>query len=378
MKITCPTHALKEALRLTARGIQINSPIPALQHIKLETDSKIGLAMTATNYELEIRCHVGCEIKDRGSITVPAKQFAEIISAAAADTVEISDDSEGRLKIKSGRSQHRLCGMVASDFPSLPETQDRVGLILPQSLIHEMIAKTVHAVSKSETQPSMTGGCLSVHRSTARLAATDSRRLAVYDFSFEGDTGRNFDAILPKRSMTELLHFLLHDADEDVELRVDDSQVEFRTPFFQFKTRLIASIFPKIDPVIQLVSDNSHYITLPRIPLLEALKRTDILARDDNHVFRMYIDSQSVSLSAKVAGVGDYVESLEMDRDSCPLADVTIYLIADQIMEMLQAFSGEQIILYYLEPNRPILACDRDSSFFEILMPCQSPVEVGS
>jgi|SRR5579872_1786610 len=373
MKITCQSQHLKEILKLTARGVKKTSPIPILQNVKLATDNDLGLTLTATDYDLEITCCLGCNVQEPGAVTVPARQFLEIVGAAAGPEVTITADENLQVQIKSARSRHKLYGINPAEFPSLSETKDGEGLILPVSLLRDMFAKVLHAVSKDETRTGMTGALLMVKGNGARIAATDTYRLAVYDIGFEGDTGREFSALIPKRTLTEILHFLASDDEEDeIEVRVDEQQIEFRTRLYTVKSRLLAGQFPNIDKVIDLVCDNKHDVIVPRHPLIEALKRMDIVARDDAHRIKWEVAGRTLFLSAHASDLGESGEDLEI-CDTSPPEGMSIWFRADQLLEALQAFDGDTVTFAYQSAKRPVSLFPSDGAYFEVLMPVVAP-----
>jgi DNA polymerase-3 subunit beta len=377
MKITCQSQHLKEILKLTSRGVKKTSPIPILQSIKISTDNDLGLTLKATDYDLEITCSMGCHLQELGAVTVPAKQFLEIVGAAAGSEVTITTDENLHVQIKSARSRHKLYGINPTEFPSLPETKDAEGLVLPTHLLRDMFAKVLHAVSKDETRPGMTGALLAVNGDSARIASTDTYRLSVYDLAFDGDTGRNFSALIPKRTLTEMQHFLAaDDEDEEVELRVDESQIEFRTRLYMIKSRLLPSQFPNIDKVIDLVGKNECVVSVLRNPLIEALKRMDIVARDDAHRIKWEVSGRNLLLSAQALDLGESGEDVDLYGASTP-EDMAIWFRVDQMLDALQAFDSEVVTFVYQSAQRPLLMFPPDGSYFEILMPVVAPDEGG-
>lgn len=371
MKLTIQSHALKEALRLTSRGVKKNSPIPALQHVKLETDPERGLKLTATDYEVQITCWVACEIQAHGVVTLPAKQFTEIVGAASTGELRLSSDEQRTVQIASGRSRNRLFGSNPAEFPLLPSIQTTDGFTLQQWLLKDAFEKVVHAISKDENRPGMTGALLSLGSGEGRLAATDTHRLMLVDFAIDGcDKPRR--AILPKRMLVEAIQFLSGDEGEEVSVRIDESHVELSTAFHCIESRLIAGDFPNLDKVIDFVHANSHGITVPRLPFMEMLKRADILAREEAHRIRWAVSGSRLSIAAEAPQLGDCHEELEIIASWNP-EDVAIWFRADQMLEALQVFDTDHVTFGYESPKRPVLLYPGEARYFEVLMPLVAP-----
>lgn len=373
MKITVSTAALKSALRLTARGVKTNSPIPILANIKLYADAEFGLNLTATDYEFEVSADIGCKIEEEGAVTLPAKQFLGIISHLSGDEIKIKSDSAFTATLQSGHSRYTLEGMDPNEFPALPVTRDDTGVVIPQYLLREMMERTVHAVGKDENRPALCGGSLRLKGDTAEMCATDLHRLAIYRINFDGDTGRDETAIIPKRAMVELPHFLSGDEDAEVEVLLDESQIQFNMPPYEIKCRLIAGTPPNPDKPLGIVKEYQHSVTLDRLPWIEVLKRMDVIAREDEvaHRVRCEFSETTLAMRAEARSIGISEETLETERAKGAL---TIWLRADQLQEMLQSLLGDQVTVCFGTAQQPILAYSEGPNY-EILMPLVPPQE---
>lgn len=374
MKITCPTLSLRETLRLAAKGVKKTSPIPVLQHIKLETDANIGVSLTATDYELEICCATGATINTPGAVAVPARQFLEIVGAASGKEIVVESDEQHAVRIKSGRSRWRLTGMAASEFPLLPLMGKGFSGVLPQWKFKQALSIVAHAISKDENRPSMTGAMFHCFNDGSRLVATDSYRLVScrLSYNFQPSDGHDFCVIIPRRAVTELIPFLSGDADEDVIFQFDESHIQFKTPFYTIKSRLLAGTFPNVDKIIDLTQTNRHAVTVWRILLIEALKRAEIMAREDLHRVRLEVSGDTLGIYASAADIGDSGEELEIVQAWEP-EDMTLWFRADQLLDAISVFDTEQVTLGYETPQRPLLLYPGDVPYFEVLMPVCAP-----
>lgn len=376
MKIVCPTRALQESLRLTVRGIKKNSPIPVLENIRLQTDTDLGLSLAATDYELEIHCTVGCVVEEHGSIMLPAHQLLEIVNSAPTPEVVITSDENHHAQIKSGRSRHKLFGIDPKEFPSLPNMDDPFQLTLSSNLLGDVFSKVIHAISKEACRPAMSAVWFSVEDDKARIASTDSYRLSVYNLAFAGGTENYLSCLVPKCALVEVLHFITSKMEEEIELRFDESHIEFNYGCCRIKSRLISGKFPNIEKLISLTEDHSFAITVDRAVLYEAIKRTEIIARNDMQRFRWEVKGQELLLEAHAKDLGESSEEISIHRD-LNTQNIVIWFRSDQLLEALHVFKSPEITFLYKSANSPVLIFGEDEGYYEILMPVVSPNEAN-
>ena len=367
MKVTCPTKHLKELLALTSRGVKKNASVTALECIRVVT-GEIGIELTATDYELEIKCALGCHVEATGEVILPAKRFMEVISAfSGADvTLKVVDDIA---HLKSGRSHFRLTA-YPDPMPTLPATDDKVGVILSQSLLRDMLEKVEFAMGNDANRPGLNGARFTLCEGKVEMAATDTHQLAVYPVQLVGDDLPEFACTIPRRSVTEIQNFLAKDEDEEIEIVVDEGQIEFRTPFYTIKSRLNSGRAPDYQKVIP--REPISNVSVNREMLLETVKRIDVLAKEDMHRFRLEIDGTAMRFWTEAKGVGDAHEELPCEND-LPETEQSLWLHARQVAGILNSFNGARVNLHYTSDLRPLIFSPDSGAYYAILMPMVAP-----
>ena len=69
-----------------------------------------------------VKHYVKAEVENEGSITIPAKKFADILhTLPEAKEIFLSMDENNRVLIKCGRSRFVISGTPKSEYPVLPE-----------------------------------------------------------------------------------------------------------------------------------------------------------------------------------------------------------------------------------------------------------------
>src|SRR5919199_5821990 len=141
MKLTVARKELYEGLQIVGRAVSAHTSLPVLKNVLIEPGTD-AIKLSATDLELGVEVLVPASVQEGGPLTVPARTFGEIVAALPeADVSLAADDHEG-LVICCRRSEYRIHGLTAEDFPALPEVGGNVALQIPQPVMKAMIRQT--------------------------------------------------------------------------------------------------------------------------------------------------------------------------------------------------------------------------------------------
>ena len=88
MEFSCLQDNLSRGLANVSRAVAQRAPLPVTQNVLIETeDSKVKI--TATNLEIAISTWISAEIKETGSLTIPARMLTDFINSLDTDIIEI-------------------------------------------------------------------------------------------------------------------------------------------------------------------------------------------------------------------------------------------------------------------------------------------------
>ena len=83
------------------------------------------------------------EVEETGSITVPMKEFSDIIKNLSDDKeINLYSDENNKFHIKSGKSKFWVMGTPKSEYPAIPEVERNNSMSLDPVLLQQMIEKT--------------------------------------------------------------------------------------------------------------------------------------------------------------------------------------------------------------------------------------------
>jgi DNA polymerase III subunit beta len=399
MKAICPRKALFDAVQTVGHAVSGRNPLPILSHILIHADGD-GLRLMATDLEIGISCRVAdrtgvidetgdkggarpsTQILEPGALTSPARLLTEVLANLPdKDDVAISVDKSHTVRIhcEYSRSDYKILGLPAEDYPKLPEVRDDVGFAVPQSRLRELIRQTLFAVSTDEARAILTGILVVFEDDAVKFVATDTHRLAVRETRVTEGRGGPQKAIVPARAMTELAR-LLTDAEGDVRVTLSNNQIQFSLPGeneIQIVSRLIEGQFPNYQRVIP--ASHQKKLTVEVDALLRAVRRASIVARENAHRIVFRTDEDKLILTAESQMVGNAREEVEVEREG---EDVEIAFNAKYLLDVLNVLDTEKLQLELTEPLKPgvmrpisMLAADAPADagdgYLCVLMPMQ-------
>ena len=117
-------------------------------------------------------------------------------------------------------------------------------------------------------------------------------------------------------------------------------------------------------------ASHPNTLTVDREPLLEAIRRVKILARDATPV-RLQIAADGLKLTAITQDVGNAVEELDASATG---SDLTVAFNPDYLAAGVEAVSAEQITLSTIDALKPAVVRGVGSDdYLYLLMPVRVP-----
>ena len=319
MHLKCSQEHLLRAVQTVGRAISPRASMPILGNVLVET-TKNGAKLVATDLELGIEAYVTGTVKEGGAVTLPARILTDIVTNLPEASVEMAvAEGESKAVITSENVRFEILGLPATDFPLMPSSEGSVVVKFDAGLLRTMIRQTSFAVSTDETRPFLTGVYLVVDGDQGHLVATDGGRLAVRRAKM-GTGGRGkVTAIVPSKTMGELVR-VLGSVEGEVSIASHDNQLIFSLPGMRFVSRLIAGQFPNYEQVIP--KEFKQRITVGTERLLRGVRRASITAKDSANVVRLNASEGMLTISSNTPDVGKAQEDIEVrvEGDAIPVA----------------------------------------------------------
>ena len=92
MRVSVLQDQLLRAIRIVTKAVDSRPTLPVLANILLVAEAG-RLKLVATNLQVSITTHVGARVEVEGSITLPAKTFADLVNNLSPERVDLKLDA---------------------------------------------------------------------------------------------------------------------------------------------------------------------------------------------------------------------------------------------------------------------------------------------
>jgi DNA polymerase-3 subunit beta len=275
-----------------------------------------------------------------------------------------------QIVIRSGKSEFNLNGLDPDEYPRLPQVEEEDAFKIPTDLLKALIRQTVFAVSTSETRPVLTGVNWKVENGELICIATDSHRLALRKAKVELEADKQFNVVIPGKSLNELSK-ILDDNNELVDIVITENQVLFKAKHLLFFSRLLEGNYPDTSRLIP--AENKTEVIVNTKDFLHAIDRASLLAREGrNNVVRLAtLENKGIEISSNTPEIGKVIE--ELIAQSIDGEELKISFSAKYVMDALKTLEGHEIKISFTGAMRPfVIRPLNDDSLLQLILPVRT------
>jgi DNA polymerase-3 subunit beta len=366
MKVLCGKEELLKGISVILPVVSAKSTLPVLANFLFETEGN-KIKLSSTDLEIAVKCYIKGEIIEEGSITIPAKSFADIIKEVSGD-VEIRSD-ETQINIKSGKSKFTLMGIASSDYPVIPQFPKENNFDIKKDVLSSMLKKTVFAVSKDSQRYVLNGVYFIAEEGKIKMVSTDGRRLAFIEEDLSSKIKGK--AIVPTKAVNDMLRLLSADGtDETVKLGLSDNQIALEVDGINFISTLIEGTFPNYEQVIPKKSDNKIKLNVKET--LQAVRQMALLTQskmssDRSAAVKFTFDANIMRVSASTTGLGSGEAELSIEYSG---KSAEINFNPGFIKEVLQNMDSDSVNFEFSNALNPaVISPEKDKNYICVVMP---------
>jgi DNA polymerase-3 subunit beta len=372
MKLTCLQENLNLGLQTTGHLVNKNINLPILNNVLLEAKEGV-LKLSSTNLEIGISCLVRCKVEKEGAFTIEGKLLSEYISLLPNEQVLLELDVDDFVKVSAPNSQTKIKGIIADDFPVIPQIDKQSAYKVNVKELKEAISQVIFAVASSESRPEISGVFLSFNKQEAGklfLAGTDSYRLAEKRIDVvENKEERN--VIVPVKTLQEVLRVLnnLKDqvgAPEVMDIYLSENQILFTCNNVELISRLVEGEYPDYKQIIP--KEIKTTVVASTGVLTKAIKTAALFSKSGIFDISLVFDpAKGINVRATNAQVGE--SSLDVDVDfRGELNETTINY--RYLLDGLNNVGSDLVEIGLVDGNIPCLIKPKDNAeYLYIIMP---------
>ena len=372
MEFSCLQDNLSRGLANVSRAVAQRAPLPVTQNVLIETeDSKVKI--TATNLEIAISTWISAEIKEAGSLTIPARMLTDFInSLPSGEQVEVKliKDKAG-IEIKCKTYNGRISGTDAGEFPPIPESSDSPTISVPSAALKRSLGRVAIVSATDDSRPVLMGVKVEIDKSGITLAAADGFRLAVDRVEISSTEDLDSAAIVPGKTMLELERLIDDSNQSTIQISISEAsnQILFNLENIQVVSQLIQGQFPDYEKLIP--NSSSTQSLVDRKAFMESIKAASIFARDGSGIIKLIMDksSKKISILSNAEEIGD----LENDIDADINGDESKVAFNSRFLQDVVGVLGSDVIkIDSSSPSSPGVfteKSDGNSNYRHVIMP---------
>lgn len=363
MKFTCNALELSEACQIVQRAASSKTSIPAVEGILLSAE---GHTLTLTGYDLEmgIVTSIPCAIEETGKIVVNAHMFSETVRKLPSMPVHFDSDLRQIASIECGEFHTTIIGMSAEDYPELPSITGGFDIIFNQSVLKDMIRKTIFSVAVKDSKIVHTGVKFELEENHLRLVAVDGVRLAIRNENISY-VGEAMSFVVPGKTLNEILKLLSDEENDYVNISVGKRHIIFKIGKYDIISRLLDGEFLNYKAAIP--STTKTIVKVNTSEFFDSVDRTSLIITDKlkSPIKCTFAENTiKISSNASIGASNDKIKA-EIEGEECIIGFNNKYMI-----DALRVCDTDEIRIMLNGPVAPILIVPSEGdSFIFLILP---------
>ncbi len=369
MNIEILQKKIKEGLAVVGRGISRSSSLPTLKNVHISTDGNY-LCLTTTDLEIAVRWWALVDVKTKGEFLTNYEVINSFTNHLPADKVQLSV-SGSKLSIKCKDYNTETNGFDCSEYPVIPEVEEKGKIVLSSKILHESLIRVVDIPSDSRIKPEISGVLFSYQDKELSFVATDTYRLAEKKVDIKQSID-NFSFIIPQRTVREVVN-IFKDIDSDVEIIFNDNQVVFRVlipestdPYIELTSKVIEGNYPDYKRIIPRETDSK--IIVDREDFLNKVKAGSVFSSKVREVsFKVSPKNKMISIESSNNDIGNYSSTITGEGEG---KDTDVSFNYRFIIDGLSNITSSEVSFEINDDNKPgMIKPVGKSDYIYVIMP---------
>ena len=366
MKVICEKEKILKGINSVINGVASKTTMPVLEGILIQTNDN-ELKLTSYDLEIGIEYILEAKIEEQGNTVVNATMFSEIIKRLPATEIKITLNENNLLEIECEGSLYKLATMNPDEFPELPKINVDNSIEIEQTVLKNMIRKTIFAVSTEENRPIFTGCLFEVEENKLNVVAVDGYRLAIKSKNIAKVTN-NFSSVIPGKTLNEV-NKIISDSFDYVKIGISRNQALFEMENCKIVTRLLDGEFLKYSNTIPKtwetrvkVNKNNIQNCFERILLISSSS----IEKEKKYPVKINIEIGKVTISC-ANQTGDAKEEIYVETEG---KELEIGFNPRFFLDALKAIDDEEVYIEFGTNRSPcIIKPVEDGDYIYMILP---------
>jgi len=351
VKFQVNRDVFSDAVSFAVKLLPQRTTQPILSGVLLDA-SDGALVLSSFDYEVSSRTEIVAEVDEPGTALVSGRLLADIANRLPNAPVVFSTE-EGKIAVNCGSAKFTLLSMPVEEYPTLPEVDERTGVLSADDFA-AAVSQVAVAASRDDVTPVITGVQLEVGDNSLSLVATDRYRVAAREIDWDSGSGTaaGTTALIPARTLSEIGKTFAHSGTIAVSIvHTDDRElIAFSADKKTVTSLLIKGNFPPVKRLFPEVVDN--YAVINTAELIEATRRVSlVLEREAALRFTFSIDGLTLEAAGSEQAQASETIDAHLHGD-----DVVVSLKPSFLLDGLGAVHSEFVRISFTKtenPNKP-------------------------
>jgi len=367
LKINCLKKDLLKATQIIIGAITPKTTLPILSNLLIEA-KKDNLSIFATDLEIGMKYTIKCNVIKEGIITLPARHLTNIVKELPGGELEIIEEKNNIIKIKSGKILFSINSLKKDEFPKFPSSLKEQSININTSVIKDVICKTAFAMSHDEVRYVLNGVYLEIgkdgeNKGLLSAVATDGKRLAYIFNNINIPNNYTKKVIIPSKTIKEIVRII--DEWKNVKIIIGEKQINFETDNLLLTSRLIEGHFPDYNQV--LPKKHKERIKLNTEQFITSVKRVALLVSDKTNYIKINLKKDVMILLIESPEIGQAREEIEIDYKG---EELTIAFDPNYITDVLKNIRDEEIYFDFIDDENPgVIRQVNSDNYLCVIMP---------
>lgn len=369
MIFECLQEYLSKGLGIVSRAVPLKGSLPVLSNVLITAESG-RVRLTATNLETVISYTFGAEVKEEGSLTVPARMFQEFISNLEPGKILINADKNVLNLTSFPKSKAKFNGMSAIEFPEIPTLKENSKYIQINSKVLSNLVSHTHFSSSSDvTRPVLTGTYINFADGAISFVTTDGFRLSEKTHIVEGDYD-SFNVIVPTKSLSDVAKIFSGNEDLiSINFSENDNLLFFTSGETSVAVRVIDGSFPDYKKIIPTSSVFNAKLNAQE--LLNAVKLTNVFSKESSAPIKVeFLNDGIVKVYSSNLDSGENISEFECQVEG---ENVTLSFNSKYLTDFLTNLKSNNLEVSSNGGSTPALFKSPDlENFLHLIVPMKS------
>jgi len=367
MDFTIRKDIFTENLNIVSKAVSGRTTLPILQCILIKAFED-GCTLIGNDLDMGIEtAPIEADVQQEGGIALESKILLEIVRKMPGDFVTLTTDANNITTLKSGKSEFKILGQPADEFPFLPKVEGERSFGISAAGFKDMIRQTIFSVALDDKKPTMTGELIEIKDDALHLVSVDGFRISYRrNDDIEGlSPEEKQKVIVPAKSLNELSRILPSDGDEKLYFRFSDRHIAFGMKKYTLVSRILEGEFLRYDLIFN--EDYQTIVNVSRASLLAGLERACLIANDiKKSPVKLNISMDKIIITSSTE-MGTSYDEVDADADG---VNLEIGFNPKFLIDALKAIDEDVVTLKFTGQLSPcIMKSDENAKFKYLVLP---------